>query len=255
MTEIKGFLRALAAINMKLKLEEKIMEHKFKVGDLVIRKTGIELWTVCDIQDDGEQIVCQSTFDGRKHAFFWKGLKLAPEIPTASKFKVDYIVQLPRGAGKSVKLEEIRKSMESSIGYPGVSYFPNMEHTYVPNEDDLKYIKDDMELTKKMAERIHSKTTHRDITKELLKTYQKKNKDYGDSFANSLDKRGLIAAIVRMEDKMSRLYNLVGADELMVTSESMRDTVMDLSNYCIMTAMWMDNNSDARMVVFERGEL
>ena len=39
------------------------MERKFKVGDLVMRKTGIELWTVCDIQDDGEQIECQSTFD------------------------------------------------------------------------------------------------------------------------------------------------------------------------------------------------
>ena len=38
--EIKGdpcmdFLRALAGINMKLKLEEKIMEHNFKVGDIV----------------------------------------------------------------------------------------------------------------------------------------------------------------------------------------------------------------------------
>ena len=316
-------------INMKLKLEGKIMEHKFKVGDLVMRKTGIELWTVCDIQDDGEQIECQSTFDGRVYTFFWKGLKLAPEIPTASKFKVgdivvqtgtcefytvaelldggrvemepnqygfarrfhesglelappigdayiphipkatievdasnwgksrvDYMAQLPRGAGKSVKLEEIRKSMESSIGHPGVSYFPNLEHTYLPNEDDLKYIKDDMELTKEMTELIYSKTTHRDITKELRKTYKKKNKDYGDSFANSLDKHGLIAAIVRMDDKMSRLSNLVGADELMVTSESMRDTVMDLANYCIMTAMWMDNNADdERIVLFERGEL
>ena len=94
-----------------------------------------------------------------------------------------------------------------------------------------------------MAERIYSKTTHRDITKELLKTYKKKNADYGDSFAHSLDKHGLIAAIVRMDDKMNRVINLYKADEQLVEDESIRDTLMDLANYAIMSVMWLDTES------------
>ena len=254
--EIKGdpfmdFLRTLARINLKLKLEEKIMEHNFKVGDIVVQTGTCEFYTVGKLLDGG-RVEMMPNEHGFARRFHESALELAPPIGDA------YIPHIPKATievdasnwGKS-RVEEIAKS----ISYPGVSYFPNLEHTYLPNEDDLKYIKDDMELTKEMAERIYSKTTHRDIAKELRKTYEKKNKDYGDSFANSLDKHGLIAAIVRMDDKMSRLSNLVGADELMVTSESMRDTVMDLANYAIMTAMWMDNNSDERMVVFERGEL
>ena len=114
---------------------------------------------------------------------------------------------------------------------------------YDPNEDDLNYIKEDMVITTKMADLIYSKTTHRDITKELLNTYKKKNKDYGDSFAQSLDKHGLIAAIVRMDDKMNRVINLNKTDEQLVNDESVRDTLMDLANYAIMSVMWLDNKS------------
>ena len=49
---------------------------------------------------------------------------------------------------------------------------------------------------------------HGEICQELTETYKKKNADYGNSFGNSLDKHGLIAGIVRMDDKMSRLISL-----------------------------------------------
>ena len=38
----------------------------------------------------------------------------------------------------------------------------------------------------------------------LLDIFRKKNHDYGNSFERSLDKHGLVAGIVRMEDKMNR---------------------------------------------------
>lgn len=76
------------------------------------------------------------------------------------------------------------------------------------------------------------------ITDELKDTYIKKNHDYGNSFDKSIDKFGLTAAVVRMSDKMERLSSLLNKDAKV--DESIRDTVMDLANYCIMTAMYLD---------------
>ena len=81
---------------------------------------------------------------------------------------------------------------------------------------------------------------HGKICQELNETYEKKNADYGNSFENSLDKHGLIAGIVRMDDKMSRLISLNSKNEQQVMDESLRDTLMDLANYAIMSVMWLD---------------
>ena len=82
--------------------------------------------------------------------------------------------------------------------------------------------------------------THEFICDELYETYKKKNADYGNSFGNSLDKHGLIAGIIRMDDKMSRLISLNSKKEQQVMDESLRDTLMDLANYAIMSVMWLD---------------
>lgn len=84
---------------------------------------------------------------------------------------------------------------------------------------------------------------HLEVCGELNVTYERKNADYGASFAQSLDKHGLIAAIVRMDDKMNRVINLYKADERLVEDESVRDTLMDLANYAIMSVMWLDTES------------
>ena len=81
---------------------------------------------------------------------------------------------------------------------------------------------------------------HDRICLELNNIYEKKNADYGNSFENSLDKHGLIAGIVRMDDKMSRLISLNSKNEQQVMDESLRDTLMDLANYAIMSVMWLD---------------
>lgn len=76
---------------------------------------------------------------------------------------------------------------------------------------------------------------------ELLSIFEKKNADYGNSFEESLEKHGIIAAIVRMEDKMGRLNSLTkkGAEQK-VYDESLIDTLKDLSNYALMTAVWLE---------------
>lgn len=88
-------------------------------------------------------------------------------------------------------------------------------------------------MTKLTPQKMH------DAHKELQEIFVKKNTDYGNSFEESLEKHGLIAAIVRMEDKMSRL-NTLSKQEALVTDESLIDTLKDLSNYALMSAVWLE---------------
>ena len=48
-------------------------------------------------------------------------------------------------------------------------------------------------------------------------------------------------ALIRLEDKLSRLDRLTSGAEQKVKDESIRDTLMDLANYTIMTLMELDN--------------
>ena len=80
---------------------------------------------------------------------------------------------------------------------------------------------------------------------EQLRTFVQKNSDYGNSFERSLESHGLLASIVRMEDKMNRLSTLAQGDkDAQISSESLSDTLMDLSNYAAMTAAWLMHKED-----------
>lgn len=71
-------------------------------------------------------------------------------------------------------------------------------------------------------------------------TFCRKNHDYGNSFEESLDQFGIIASLVRMQDKMLRLQSLTDESKTQqVGSESLIDTLEDLSNYAAMTACWL----------------
>ena len=81
---------------------------------------------------------------------------------------------------------------------------------------------------------------HKLHLRQIHDTYVKKNHDYGDSFSRSYQKYGIVAAMVRMEDKWNRLDNLARGEKQMVSEESIRDTLLDLAGYSIMTVMELD---------------
>lgn len=87
---------------------------------------------------------------------------------------------------------------------------------------------------------------HQELCLELNKTFEKKNHDYGNSFGESVEEWGIVAAAVRMDDKMRRFKQLAKGSDQLVKGESIRDTLMDLANYAIMTVMEIDNSN--RMV-------
>lgn len=82
----------------------------------------------------------------------------------------------------------------------------------------------------------------KEVVKGMISTYVRKNHDYGNSFDKSLDKFGLVASVVRIGDKMNRIESLV-QKKAMVQDESIRDILLDMANYAIMTVMWMDNQN------------
>lgn len=77
--------------------------------------------------------------------------------------------------------------------------------------------------------------------------YKAKNGDYGDSFRDTYRKFGIVSALTRISDKYNRIVNLYNKTGTQVKDESMRDTLYDLANYCLMTIMEIDDASAEMM--------
>ena len=82
---------------------------------------------------------------------------------------------------------------------------------------------------------------HQKICSELNALYAKKNHDYGDSFHISFVEEGMAMARIRLGDKLNRFKTLSRNVEQEVNDESIRDTLIDLANYAIMTILEMEN--------------
>ena len=85
---------------------------------------------------------------------------------------------------------------------------------------------------------------HAEICKQLNSIYEQKNHDYGDSFSISFKEEGMAMVRIRLGDKYNRFKTLSRGDEAQVKDESIRDTLLDLANYAIMTVIEMENNDN-----------
>jgi hypothetical protein len=73
---------------------------------------------------------------------------------------------------------------------------------------------------------------------EAFELFKKKNKDYGDAFADY----GPVGVLVRMGDKIRRLQSVTKKGVNLIEDENLRDTLIDLHNYSAMAIMLMDEN-------------
>lgn len=105
--------------------------------------------------------------------------------------------------------------------------------------DPIRSVMNELKILGQRLELDSSVDSFMDITTNMAKVYAAKNHDYGNSFDCSLNKFGLIAGLVRMGDKINRLESLINK-KAMVKDESIRDTLLDLASYCIMTVMWLN---------------
>jgi nucleoid-associated protein YejK len=84
-------------------------------------------------------------------------------------------------------------------------------------------------------------TTHRNICADLNGIYEAKNKAYGDSFGKTFQELGIISAVTRMTDKMNRLTQMATQRSEGSADERLKDTLLDLANYSIMTIIELEN--------------
>lgn len=95
---------------------------------------------------------------------------------------------------------------------------------------------------------------HKKICNKLNKTYSDKNHDYGDSVHDTYKKYGMVSFLVRMEDKLNRLYTLTkfnpfceNETEIRVKDESIMDTLLDLANYAVIAAVEYSESSKSNL--------
>lgn len=101
-----------------------------------------------------------------------------------------------------------------------------------------------MNMSKSKLER------HGDLCIFLNSLYAKKNSDYGDSFHALFVEEGMASARIRLSDKLSRFKRLTKDPySQQVRDESIRDTLIDLANYALMTVLELDE-----MIADEKAE-
>ena len=95
-----------------------------------------------------------------------------------------------------------------------------------------------------MSNRVKQLETIQCEAKEL---FSRKNKDYGDAFANY----GPIGVLVRIGDKLQRLQSITSSGITLVQDEKLRDSLIDLHNYAAMAIMLLDNPEVSELQVSE----
>ena len=99
---------------------------------------------------------------------------------------------------------------------------------------------------------------HWELCRELQELYHRKNLDYGDSFHLSFLEEGLAMPRIRLGDKYLRFKTLTSGEKQRVSDESIRDMLIDLANYSIMTIMELDQamstNADKREAFLRAAE-
>ena len=78
------------------------------------------------------------------------------------------------------------------------------------------------------------------VLSEMFDTYKKKNADYGNSFSETIQEFGYIPAVARINDKLKRVKNMVKGNDVNIIDESIRDNLLDIANYCVLTIVELD---------------
>ena len=76
--------------------------------------------------------------------------------------------------------------------------------------------------------------------KIMADIYEQKNKKYGNSFSKTYQEYGKSVLCIRLEDKLSRIKQLLLNGQEGTADESVTDTLIDMANYAIMAVMELE---------------
>lgn len=82
------------------------------------------------------------------------------------------------------------------------------------------------------------------ILDEMRDVFIQKNSDYGNSFSETIQEFGFVPAVARINDKLKRVKNMVKGNDMNIKDESMRDNLMDIAVYSVLTIMELDNGTN-----------
>ena len=107
-------------------------------------------------------------------------------------------------------------------------------------EEDIMMFGTKFDIVTKGEGKDENKKTDADrfkeITDKMFETFKAKNHDYGSSFSNLFKECGMTYAYGHMAEKLERVKSLM-KDEAKVKGERMKDSLLDLANYAILTVM------------------
>ena len=117
----------------------------------------------------------------------------------------------------------------------GVTYTKEQVTARVPIHMIPEYFKE-VEESRSMSN--SEPTSFNSLLDQIKDTHEKKNHDYGNSFAKSMDEFGMPAAAIRLSDKLNRFKALINS-EAKVKDEAVEDTLLDMASYAIMTVEYL----------------
>lgn len=137
-------------------------------------------------------------------------------------------------------LEEVNIISVEEIKNPT---YDDLKHLFIDTKDlaggSISFnVSADYEEVKNLTYKTNA-DRHRDLVNQIHDVYVDKNMKYGDAFAETIEKYGMIAALTRMNDKFNRIEQFIvnGFED---SEESLKDSLLDLANYCLMTVMEID---------------
>lgn len=78
---------------------------------------------------------------------------------------------------------------------------------------------------------------------DMTNLYARKNHDYGDSFNKGMTDIGMAYGAGRLYDKMNRIVSLL-KNKAEVNDESIKDTLLDLACYSVMTLSYLNKKKN-----------
>ena len=93
---------------------------------------------------------------------------------------------------------------------------------------------------------ITTEKRHQEICDNIHETWLQKNTAYGDSFHQLYADLGIISAVTQITHKYNRLKTLAKDKnhDISAGDEPIIDTLLDMANYCIMTAMEIEREDE-----------
>lgn len=119
------------------------------------------------------------------------------------------------------------------IDEDGDFYLADDNNPYSWNKDMVEPIKQVIPLSDLESVKMDRLDIYQYILNNLEETYKAKNKDYGNSVADTYDKFGCVSFLVRITDEYNKLMTLCNPNAPEQRVKKIDDTILDLANYCL----------------------